>query len=236
MFYSQATWVSRFDVSRRFRLTSSVREVFSEIEAMFRRDEEDRPNSCRAGPEGMSLFDKMSMWDSKAGEDLFSTEKEDLYQGVKDIDDEIIDGSAYHSAIINSAAYEWFLKNLKKECSLQWSPTQSRVMIDSIREIILAKLPTKTISKRRTLPGYEIEFSLEWNSEMAGELGDGLLGFWRPGVPLSELITVTGSAEDAQVLTIKDYLTQTWPLSGPRLLEVLQNTIAHPYRHYSGRI
>jgi hypothetical protein len=207
---------------------------------MFQREDDVIPDSPRAERKGMSLNDKMSMWDSKAGEDRSVIETDDLYQGVKDDEDEItdrVDLPVYHKTILDSAAYEWFLASLRKEITLQWSATQPRVMVESIRQRILDQLPTGTISKRRALGGHEVKFDLQWGDTFKGWLEhenfDQLIG---SDQSFAELITVTGSAEEAQALTIKQYLSQTWPASGQRLLDVLQNTINSRYHHYSGKI
>jgi len=207
---------------------------------MFCHQDDDEHDSCRDGPEGMSLCDKMSMWENKAVEDDLVVESGDLYQGVKDDEDEIIDGvdlPSYRKTILNSAAYEWLLASLRKESFLQWSATQPRVMIESIRLRILDKLPTGTISKQRALNVYEVKFDLQWGAGIEGQLEDQLLDRLEiPGRSFTELVTVTGSPEKAQALTIKEYLSQTWPGSGLRLLDVLQKTINHYGHQYSGKI
>src|SRR5947207_15353213 len=106
---------------------------------MFRHEDDDEPDRCRGGTEGMSLLDKMGMWDSKAGDDYSLIESDDLFKGVKDDEDEIIDQvdlPAYYKIILDSAAYGWLLASLRKESFLQWSAIQPRVMIESIRQRI----------------------------------------------------------------------------------------------------
>jgi hypothetical protein len=140
---------------------------------MFQREDDVIPDSPRAERKGMSLNDKMSMWDSKAGEDRSVIETDDLYQGVKDDEDEItdrVDLPVYHKIILDSAAYEWFLASLRKEITLQWSATQPRVMVESIRQRILDQLPTGMISKRRALGGHEVKFDLQWGDTFKGWL------------------------------------------------------------------
>jgi hypothetical protein len=207
---------------------------------MFRHQDDDEPDSCRDGHEGMSLRDKMSMWENKAVGDDLVVESGDLYQGVDDDEDEIFDGIdllTYRNTILNSAAYKWLLASLRKESSLQWSATHPRVMIESIRLRILDKLPTGTISKRRALNVYEVKFGLQWGTGIQARHEDELLDRLEiPGRSFAEFVTVTGSPEEAQALTIKEYLSQTWPGSGLRLLDILQKTIDHYGHQYSGKI
>ena len=42
---------------------------------------------------------------------------------------------------------------------------------------------------------------------------------------LSEIITLTGTLEDAQMATCAEYLTQTWPEIGPFLLEIVEKAL-----------
>ena len=88
-------------------LISSNRDVVAQLKARFRHRDDDEPDSCRDGSEGMSLRDKMSMWENKAVEDDSVVESGDLFEGVKDDIDEIIDGvdlPSYRKTFLNSAA------------------------------------------------------------------------------------------------------------------------------------
>ena len=226
-------------VPGRFWLTSSNRDIIAQLEALFSQDD-DELDSCRDGSEGMSLNDKMNMWENRAIEDNLVVESGDLYQGVKDDEDDLIDRfdlTSYRKTILNSTAYEWLIASLRKESSLQWGATQPRVMIESIRLRILDKLPTATISKRRPLIVYKVKFDLQWGTGIERRLEDELFNRLEiPGRSFAEFLTVTGSPEEAQALTVKEYLSQTWPGSGPHLLDVLQKTINNFDHQHSGKI
>jgi hypothetical protein len=107
---------------------------------MFHHDEEDEPDRSQEHLGDMSLLDKMSMWNSKDGQDHTAHQNEDLFEGVKDDEEESIDQSelsAYHNIIVDSSAYKWFLANLVKESILKLGTLQPR-----IRQRILDELPT----------------------------------------------------------------------------------------------
>lgn len=205
---------------------------------MFCREDDEQPNSRQSGPKDMSLLDKMSMWNNKSSEIDTVAEDDELFEGVRDDDDEITNDvglSTYHGIILKSPSYEWLLSSLRKECSLQWGLRQPRIMVENIRQTILDKLPTGTISKRRPLSACEITFALQWDDTM--DRGNEL--FWKPitsEIKLSELITVTGCQEESQALTIEQYLSQAWPTYGLQLLDVLQKAIACHDHQYSGKI
>ena len=204
---------------------------------MFCRDDDEQPNSRQSGPKGMSLLDKMSMW-VKSNEIDTVTGNDELFEGVRDDDDEITNEvglSVYHGIVLKSPPYEWLLSTLRKECFLQWSSRQPRIIVENIRQKILDGLPTRTISKRHSLSACEVTFDLQ-----RGNSGDRENRLFSGLVPsetlLPELITVTGCQEESQALTVEQYLCQTWPTYGLQLLNVLQKALSHYGRNCSGKL
>lgn len=191
----------------------------------------------RAKRENMSLNDKMSMWDRKAEDD---GSKDGLYQRVTDDKDDITnqaDLPVYHKIIFASPAYEWLIANLRNQVILQWNAKQPHVIAKRIRQQILDNLPTGTVGKQTALFGHKVKFDLQWGDTFKGWFEHESIGrFIQSDQPFAEFIAVTGSAEEAQALTIKQYLCQTWPKGGPQLLGVLQNAINSHDRYYSGKI
>ncbi|KFY53190.1 hypothetical protein V496_07824 [Pseudogymnoascus sp. VKM F-4515 (FW-2607)] len=209
--------------------------IISHLKTMFCREDDGQPTSGQRGPKGMSLLDKMSMWDNKAGEIDTVAENDELFEGVGDDDDEITNEvglSKYHEVILKSPSYEWLLSSLRKESSLQWGSRQPRIMVENIRQKILDKLPTSTISKRRPLNVCEVIFELRWDdtTDMEDRLRAKLM---TSDILLSELIAVTGCREESQALTVEQYLRQTWPAYGLQLLSVLQRVIINYDQHCS---
>lgn len=204
---------------------------------MFCGEDDEEPNGRQDGHKGMSLDDKMSMWDksNKIGTVFGNVES---FVGVGDDDDEIttgVDLSVYHGIVLKSPSYMWLLSSLKKEHSLQWGLRQPRIMVENIRQKILDKLPTGTISKRHPLSTCEVTFALQVDGTTTTERRNRL--FLRPRteeISLSELITVTGCQEESQALTVKQYLYQTWPTYGPQVFDVLQRAISQ-YGHHTGK-
>jgi len=198
---------------------------------MFHHDEEDEPDRSQEHLGDMSLLDKMSMWNSKDGQDHTTHQNEDLFEGVKDDEEESIDQSelsAYHNIIVDSSAYKWFLANLVNDSILKLGTLQPR-----IRQRILDELPTGKISKRRIPDIHEVSFELEWDDAIEESLRNELPEQGK----LSDLsfrpsIILTGSPQEAQGLTIQQYLAQTWPSIGLQLLFSLQAAVIyHPHWH-----
>jgi len=196
-------------------------------------EEDDKPDSWQDGFKGMSVADKMKMWSSKAKENHPVAERDDLFKGVKDEDENIlgIDLAVYQQAILNSPAYEWFLSSVRKELSLQWSTNQPPVMIENIRKKILEKLPTGILSKRRALGACEVQFDLQWEDEKEGDLSHEL---YIQLTKAENSLVLTGSPKVAQELTIREYLSQTWFTNGSRLLDVILEAVHDSDYTYSG--
>lgn len=200
---------------------------------MFNLDDEDEPDRDRGHLEDMSVLDKMNMWSSKAEQDHSVLPNTELFEGVHDDDEDPIDESelsTYHKIILDSTAYEWFLWNVATEAIIKLETSQPR-----IRQHIMDKLPTGTVSKRRTPKVYEVMFDLEWHHTMEErlqyELSEELK---RPIRPFRSSIIMTGSPRQAQGLSIKQYLAQTWPMTGLQLLDAVEKATTNPTKHYHG--
>ncbi|KFY02671.1 hypothetical protein O988_01997 [Pseudogymnoascus sp. VKM F-3808] len=196
------------------------KDIISHLKVLFCPEDDEPLNSRQSGPKGMSLFDKMSMWNNKSGEMDTIAENDELFKGVRDVDDEItneVDLSMYNGIILKSPSYEWLLSSLKKERFLQWGSRH-------IRQKILDRLPTGTISKRRPLGVCEVTFNLQLDNTT--DKGNGLFTkLITSEILLSKLIAVTGYQKQSQALTVEQYLHQTWPTYSLQLLDILQKAI-----------
>ncbi|KIW19068.1 hypothetical protein PV08_03358 [Exophiala spinifera] len=216
---------------------SQNKNIATYLDTIFQGEDNGESGSDRKTTD-MSLDDKMRMWESKAGTDHTDpANHDDLYTGVEELEDEppvLTDLSLYNSIIRDSYAYKWFLTSLQTESVLQCSETQPCIMIDDIRRKIMDEFPTGRISGRRGPHAYEGQFHLRWSGKTEQR-------FLRKThkqptgsqKSYADLITITGSIEEAQLLTIREYLGQTWPGRGCRLLDVIQEAVASHDRHCS---
>ncbi|KAL6409982.1 Homeobox protein HOY1 [Ilyonectria robusta] len=183
-------------------------------------------------PEGMALLDKMALWQSKDAENPTHTAEaldEDLFEGVNDDEDgpiEEVNLPTYCKTIFDSPAYEWFLSNCRKEVMLQWGRSCPRTMTECIRRNLLSRFPTGTISKRYAPKPHELTFVLKWNSLMEHRLQNENFepSSW-PAQSLPIFVALTGSPDEAQALTIKEYMNQTWPTNSAKMFDAIQNAI-----------
>jgi hypothetical protein len=216
------------------KLINFTREVIAQLEVMFNQEEDDEPDRTQGHDRDMSVIDKMRMWTSKAGQDHSVHSKEELFEGVKDEEEDAIDQSelsAYHNIIVDSPAYQWLLTNLSNEFLLQSWTTEPR-----IRQRILDKLPTGTISKQRSPDIHEFTFELELNNAMQESILNGFPQHRRlSNRSFRSFFVLTGSPWEAQGLTVEQYLAQTWPITGLQLIDALEKATTNLARHSLGK-
>ena len=179
-----------------------VDHIADKLEALLLRcGKREEPESHRDAPEGMSFLDKMSIWDRKSGNGEQEVDNSDLFVGVEDFEE-------------------------LKESSIHWDESQPRIMIQEIRQKILKKLLTGTISKDLVPSTYKVAFHLPWGLLKLGLKKKDDRCLISLGCGLSECIVLTCSSMDqVQATTVKQYLDQTWPSSGTELLCVLQEAL-----------
>lgn len=185
---------------------------------------------CRSVPEGLSLPDKMALWQSKEDEDVtHATTGEDCFEGVVDDEDDSVEEihlPAYRKVMSESQAYQWFLSALRNEALLQREGSRSHMRTESVSRILLEKLPTGAISKRHSPSSHEVTFVLDWDQSMK-LCKDVPLSAW-PAKSFGSFVVLTGSPMKAQALTTSQYMRQTWPTTGVHVFNLVRNAIACP--------
>jgi hypothetical protein len=122
----------------------------------------------------------------------------------------------FSDVIMNNEAFEWLLSRVIRE--IKQGPAIETIM-DISREIE-SHLQSSEFAVAST---YHATFTFDCDSE----------GFWNSqlidsSIPrkLSRVITITGSSQDAQALTCGQYLSLTWPVTGPQVLRHLDAVFA----------
>ncbi|KAM7183978.1 hypothetical protein V8F33_013249 [Rhypophila sp. PSN 637] len=196
---------------------------------------------AKQDPDKMSLGDKITLWNSKAGMAEPEVLPEELFQGMENDSDggeESDDGEdakladnaklpAYSSIILGSFAYKWFISSLRTECCFHWEENQPRTMVKDIRNPILSRLPRGIISKKNMPRRNWAEFRLPWPGLEACLSQRSTSGYATSLTlsQISEVFTATGTLEQGQIATVREYFHQTWPVSGPEILVLLQRVI-----------
>jgi hypothetical protein len=149
---------------------------------------------------------------SEEGQKRFGTLQPDVYTGVA----------------FNGEEFQWLLSNLKRAYqndSKGWA-------IEKVREEISAHLiRPSAINRKESLGPQEAKFTikLDLKQGLREELID-----CTPAEGLSKIITITGTRRDAQALTCRQYLTQTWPVTGHRMITHIEAMLGTSWQKDTG--
>lgn len=132
------------------------------------------------------------------------------------------DLSAHRSLISASAAYRWLLVTLRRESLLELKCSK----MEDIRQTILSSLKvSQKISRSRPAEAFRTTFLINWDpiAFLKEQLYEENLE-----EAIDKVITLTGSAKNAQALTTLQYLRQTWPITGEYVLQLVKNVLRGP--------
>ncbi|KAH7022527.1 hypothetical protein EDB80DRAFT_694949 [Ilyonectria destructans] len=132
------------------------------------------------------------------------------------------DKRGYRDAVFNSVAYRWLMTRLIK--ALVLAPVEGDDLCAHIQSEISACLEqNRSVSSKRASERYTMLFVAEWNP--MAFLQEQFLDHSHVRRLLHEVLTLTGSATDAQVLPCAEYVRQTWAATGPALLALLTDAL-----------
>jgi hypothetical protein len=129
--------------------------------------------------------------------------------------------------IVKTPAYGWLITSLQREATLTRATPD---IVEDIREKILRALPSPYMVNRK-VPSqeYKATFELDWDP----------LSFVKeqqytenPDEALERVITLTGSANDAQAVTSREYLSQTWPATGNQVMQLVTDVVSNTIDHH----
>ena len=162
-------------------------------------------------------------------EPSLKTQKVDKHNDTAyDHKESVPDPDPYSDFIRETPAYKWLLASLQREAALALGTPD---LMESIRQTIFSAFPSsQNISRREPSQAYKMTFELDWDP----------LGFVReqqytesPEQALEWAITLTGCSNDAQALTTKAYLCQTWPTTGKQVMRLVKDVVRIPEGHVS---
>lgn len=126
----------------------------------------------------------------------------------------------YRELVQGDSGYEWLLNRLQREVYL--STKDADVMI-YIRQQLLQAMPMPSCMSRKAPSQLtRVTYSVDWDiltfidQQRYKEPRD---------VAIAGAITLTGSQLNAQALSCREYLAQTWPSTGTRILELIQELL-----------
>jgi len=143
----------------------------------------------------------------------------------------------YRDYVIKSPAYR--LLTLRIQRDIQMSMATSDVMRSISEQLLiylLRRSDARVLSRHQPPHICTVEFSISW-LPLEFLQDEEYLGI--PEEVLGKVITITGTGTSAQALTVEQYLQRTWPLTGIKVLEALEDSIRHhngdKRRHESGK-
>lgn len=191
----------------------------------------------------MTLDDVMSLWISKEESDkpvvdqeahghenpsydsgssiIVNTEVlQEIEDGAQETEVAMPDLKSYRRLVVGDPAYGSLLANVRRECIL--APQEPNLM-EMIKNRILSHLRlSPKVSRHRPAKSCQMTFVVEWDP-IAFLLSQNYLE--KPEDAIEKVITVTGSVTDAQALTCRQYLCQTWPSTGTEIMQVIKDVL-----------
>lgn len=151
--------------------------------------------------------------------DLFQEDTDQRYE--EDGETNAFDLSAHRDLINSSPAYHWLLVTLRRGSLLEVGCS-----MEDIRQTILSSLKaSQKISRSRSAEAFRTTFLINWDpiAFLKEQLYEESLE-----EAIDKVITLTGSAKNAQALTTLQYLRQTWPITGECVLQLVKNVLRGP--------
>lgn len=119
-----------------------------------------------------------------------------------------------------SPAYKWLLATLRNKMLL--FNADPSIIEQVSASIMTAFSETGEVGSRYPWPIYTATFEIDWPLRL---FLDAQWPDWQDTGWIGEIVTLTGDFSDAQAVTANAYMEQTWPLTGPSLLQVLDKAI-----------
>lgn len=137
------------------------------------------------------------------------------------------DAGLYRDFIVRTPAYSWLIASLQREATLTRAAPD---LMENIKEEVLGALSSPhRVSRNALSQQYKATFELAWDP----------LSFVReqqytetPEEALESAITLTGAANDAQAMTTREYLCQTWPATGKHLMQLVTDVVRNSTNYY----
>jgi hypothetical protein len=131
----------------------------------------------------------------------------------------------YTKMVFESSAYLWLTASIRQELALALVPSQEKSCTSVYSEVIrYLDAGHKAVSSRRPSDRHLMHLTADWNliTFLAQQFGHSTAPY---GELVAQTITLTGSETDAQAVPCEMYIRQTWPVSGPCLLLLVNRAL-----------
>lgn len=145
------------------------------------------------------------------------------------------------SYVYKTSHYQWLVRKLRCKITL----TNSSHTVSTIRQSVLSALPQAVDMQLPTCRHFQAVFRMQWAPQQVLEQrwrswdsdsfpgdhyqldhkGKADCDSVRRSFALGDIITITGESSEAQSLTCSAYLTQTWPMTGIFILQLIEEVV-----------
>ncbi|KAF5642474.1 nucleoside phosphorylase [Fusarium tjaetaba] len=186
---------------------------------------EFEPAEIKDQPDSMSLNERMALWEQS--EDRQQPSIEEGLDNLKlveteeeEYEEDDIWVTAYRDFAPGTEAYSWLMAQLQRNMD---SALEEPTAIRLIRDQLLSSVPSpQRISRSVSSESCSVLFDLDWDIL---EFFDSQEYSKPPEEVLSAVITLTGSASDAQASNCAQFLEQTWPNTGDMILQLMRDLL-----------
>ncbi|KAL7930282.1 hypothetical protein V8C35DRAFT_330632 [Trichoderma chlorosporum] len=141
-------------------------------------------------------------------------------------DDHIDQLLHYKEFIRESDAYHWLLAKIRQYGLLNFEKAEALLEIRmKIWNQLGAQEPLRRMSSWKRPFAVKMTFSFDWDSARSLRGIDSALPYKET---LSRAVCLTGSWNEGQAATVRDYMDQTWPRSGHTLIALMQTLLSIP--------
>jgi hypothetical protein len=142
----------------------------------------------------------------------------------------------YRDCIVMSSAYSWLRGALLAEVILAPAVPDVR---SQLRNVVLISLNSsrgeQKLSRKKPIEPHRASFEMNWDPRSFVE--EQRYTGTRPEDAIGRAITLTGSSQDCQATTTERYLSQTWPLTGSHMMELIRRLVGgEPGDSQSGKL
>ena len=179
-------------------------------------------------------FDNASNIASKLANDAEDMHAESEADESDDIDEEppqdadaqvIAEFENFSKAVKVTPHYAWLMAQLHAESMLEQPTPDSRRMIRRVVSNALRLLHNPNITSMSCSARHRACFEIHWN--LVGFLKS--QGYDKPlGQCLPEVITLTSSGRSSQATFCREYMRETWPLVGEKVLDAIVSALKSP--------
>jgi hypothetical protein len=186
---------------------------------------ENEATEIKDQPGSMSLNERMALWEqSEDRQQTSMVEGLDNVELVEMEEEEYEEAdiwvTAYRDFAPTTEAYSWLMAQLQRYMD---SALEEPMAIRLIRDQLLSSVPSPhKISRSVSSESCNVLFDLDWDIL---EFFDSQEYSKSPEEVLSGVITLTGSASDAQASNCAQFLEQTWPTTGDMILRLMRDVL-----------